>query len=157
AQRERRRDSRAGRRQSLEPGAGAGHAAEPVVRVGAASCRVGGQQRRLRIRSLRQHAALRRRGRCRRSIRAGEWWTDLALLLPLQAIASTPVQFEGSTSFEASGGQVTIQVDKISNTSSDTTSGTLFLILWATSGSSPTGTGHELASVQLGELEPNEY
>ncbi|HEX7048513.1 MAG TPA: hypothetical protein VF275_13180 [Gammaproteobacteria bacterium] len=84
--------------------------------------------------------------------------TGLALLLlPAFAFAGTPVVIEGSASYSASGSQVTISVDRVTNTSSDTTSGTLYLTLWATSGSSPFDTGHELASVQLGELAPGEY
>ncbi|HEX6929300.1 MAG TPA: MYXO-CTERM sorting domain-containing protein [Gammaproteobacteria bacterium] len=93
------------------------------------------------------------------------------LLLPAHAFAvpaaglserfnlasSTDVVFEGSASYEASGSSVTIEVDRVSNNSADTTSGTLFLTLWATSTSSPIGSGYELANVELGELAPFEY
>lgn len=78
------------------------------------------------------------------------------LVAPLSAHA-TNVTIDGSVGFDASDGQVTITVDQVTNNTSDTTSGTLFLTLWATTSSSPGGSGYELASVQLGELAPNEY
>lgn len=80
----------------------------------------------------------------------------LGLLLPLQALA-TPVVIEGAASFEVTGTSVVIEVDQVTNQSSDTTSGTLFLALWATTTSSPVGSGYELAYVELGELSPNQY
>jgi MYXO-CTERM domain-containing protein len=64
---------------------------------------------------------------------------------------------EGSSSYTAMGDQVVIELDRVSNTSSTRTTGTLFLTLWATTSSSPDASGYELASVSIGELDPNQY
>lgn len=86
----------------------------------------------------------------------------LPLLLAFAGLApavasATDVTMNGNIGYDASGGTVTITVDQITNNSSDTRSGTLYLTLWATSSSSPAGSGYELAQVALGELQPNEY
>lgn len=81
----------------------------------------------------------------------------LAAGLAPAAASATDVTMHGSIGYDVSGSQVTITVDQIVNNSSDTRSGTLYLTLWATTSSSPTGSGYELAQVALGELEPNEY
>lgn len=86
----------------------------------------------------------------------GKGFLAVLLIAPLSAYA-TDVTIDGSVGFDASSGQVTITADQVTNNTSDTTSGTLFLTLWATASSSPSGSGYELASVQLGELAPNEY
>lgn len=80
----------------------------------------------------------------------------VAMLFPVAALA-TDVTMSGNIGFEISGGQVEITVDQITNNTSDTRSGTLYLTLWATTSSSPTGSGYELGQVALGELDPNEY
>lgn len=70
---------------------------------------------------------------------------------------SAGIDMTGNVGYEVSGSSVIFNVDRITNNNSSYTTGTLSLTLWATSDSDPVGSGYELASVSLGELDSNEY
>lgn len=62
------------------------------------------------------------------------------------------IVFSGPVSYTVSGSSVNLQASQICNQRSGGTSGTLFLEMFMTTGSSPVGSGFETAVARLGEL-----
>lgn len=71
----------------------------------------------------------------------------LCLLVAAESLAGS-ADMSGNLSFETSGNTATIRVDRITNNTSNRTTGTLYVTLRFTSGSSPWGTGHNVARVR---------
>lgn len=72
------------------------------------------------------------------------------------------IHLAGTVSYLISGGEVTLEVEQISNDSHNRTSGTLYLTLWLTAGVDPHTTGHIAGRASLagqygdGRLAPDE-
>ena len=68
---------------------------------------------------------------------------------------------EGSTSYHISGNRITAEIDRIANNTSNSTTGTLYLTIRMTQGSSVDGSGHNVARHQFtgssnGQLGPGQ-
>lgn len=86
----------------------------------------------------------------RQIMRASYLGVFLVLFVGLLAAPSQAnVRFEGSVSYQVTGSRVVMNVDRIRNTSSNRTTGTLNLRLFMTTGPSPFGTGWEVAQRSL--------
>jgi hypothetical protein len=64
---------------------------------------------------------------------------------------SNNLSFSGLTGYSISGGQVTLEVDRVSNSSSTRSSGTLYLSLVASSGDTPLGQNPVIARASLAQ------
>ena len=94
-------------------------------------------------------------------------WLQLFAILPLgmavafQAVAGS-ADIEGSVSYQISGDRITVEIDRIANNTSNVTTGTLYLNVRMTEGSSVFDSGHNVARHQFtgssnGQLGPGQY
>ena len=73
-----------------------------------------------------------------------------------------PADIEGSISYQTSGDGITVEIDRIANNTSNLTTGTLYVTVRMTEGSSVYGSGHNVARHQItgssnGQLGPGQF
>jgi hypothetical protein len=62
---------------------------------------------------------------------------------------NTDLRLEGTVGFQKSGSNVTLSADRVCNRSPNSTSGSVYIGLWATQGPSPIGSGYHLGDAGL--------
>jgi len=83
------------------------------------------------------------------------------MAVAFQAIAG-PADIEGAASYQISGDRVTVEIDRIANNTTNVTTGTLYLTVRVTEGSSVYDSGHNVARHQFtgssnGQLGPGQF
>ena len=85
----------------------------------------------------------------------------LCLLVAAESLAGS-ADMSGNVSYDVSGGRATLRVGRIQNDTSNLTTGTLYVTLRFTRGSSPSSTGYTVARARItgssnGQLGPGQY
>ena len=98
-----------------------------------------------------------RRSKCR--VAAGS--AVLAGVLGIEALGGS-ADIEGRIAYRIDGDVITVEIERIANNTTDTTTGTLYVSVWMTAGSDPAGPGHLAARQQItgssnGTLGPGQY
>ena len=85
----------------------------------------------------------------------------VAGVLGVDALAG-PADIEGRVAYRISGDLITVEIERIANNTSNTTTGTLYVSVWMTTGGDPVGSGHLAARHRItgssnGALGPGQY
>ena len=89
------------------------------------------------------------------------WLVILAAALAPVALAG-PADIEGRIAYSIDGDRVTVEIERIANNTTALTTGPLYVTMWLTAGSSPSGSGHQAARHRItgssnGRLGPGQY